>query len=57
MPVKIPVKIPVPTQLAPAEFPTVGLLRWLETNPLPPHLQSNQLDIELGIATERAAWE
>jgi hypothetical protein len=53
----MPVNIPVPTQPAPAEFSTVVLLRWLESHPLPPHLQSNNTDTERGIRDERAAGE
>ena len=47
----------VRTQTSQAEKPKTGFLRWLETHPLPPHLQRSHADIELGINDERAAWE
>ena len=47
----------VRTQSAPAENSNIGFLRWLETHPLPKHLQRSHENIELGINDERAAWE
>ena len=47
----------VRTQSAQAENSKTGFLRWLETHPLPIHLQRSHADIELGINEERAGWE
>lgn len=47
----------VRAQAIPAESAKTGFLRWLETHPLPLHLQRSHADIERGIRNERAAWE
>ena len=47
----------VRTQAKHPERPKAGFLNWLETHPMPPHLQRSHADIELGISEERAAWE
>ena len=39
------------------ERPKAGFLNWLETHPMPLHLQRSHAEIELGISEERAAWE
>jgi prevent-host-death family protein len=47
----------VPTQATQSETSIVGFLRWLESHPLPVHLQRSHAEIESGISEERAAWE
>lgn len=36
---------------------TSGLANWLRNNPLPPHLQRSQDEIQKSIAQERTAWD
>jgi len=47
----------VRTQATETESSKSDFLQWLETHPLPPHLQRSHANIELGISEERAAWE
>jgi len=53
----MPVARLVHTQATRTENFKPGFLRWLETHPLPPHLQRSHANIELGISEERVAWE
>jgi len=45
-------------KLVPVDGPASAMdpIRWLESNPLPPHLRRSHAEIEAGIQAERDSW-